>query len=258
MNKFTPDTIANEMFALLKRAQHTEEPAVREVLSPLDKGQWVRDASSNSDHPLWFVGHGPSSIGWARGTDATESGIWNKTEMAADKWSDLVLRVRAATVTTMNMQNSADDEVEEDDANNKLGKYLMNEDDDDPDDVSYVDDEIKDMCERSKNDAEDKLMRASESVDDADDGTQLLASAEDCHMMEGLGKIEASLRRKGEGFAADLVRTTALSIKDDIVKEAAQKTYVLKNLVKMAADLDARGEKKAASMLKMTVSKINR
>lgn len=156
------------------------------------------------------------------------------------------------------IEDEADDE-----ADDELGKFLMNEEDDDADDVSYVDDEITDMQDRAGDDAEDEMMRSSNGSHEvglnADDpGTHLMASAEDRHMMEGLGKIEASLRRKGEGFAADLVRTTALSISEDIVKEAAQKTYVLKNLVKMAADLEARGEKKAATMLRMTVGKINR
>ena len=137
----------------------------------------------------------------------------------------------------------------------------MSEDDDDAeDDASYVDDSLDKMKGMSDNE-EDSLMRrfnGSDVMNSDKSDDSLMASASDRHLMQGLGKIEASLRRKGEGFAADLVRTTALSIQEDIVKEASQKTFVLKNLVKMAADLDRKGERKAASMVKATIVKINR
>lgn len=134
------------------------------------------------------------------------------------------------------------------DEEDNLEDFLMRENADDGDDASYVDDEIDALsCA-----ADDELMR------DLEGSESMSASAKDQHLMEGLGKIEASLRRKGEGFAADLVRTTAMSIKQDIVKAASQKTYVLKNLIKMASDLDSRGQKKAAGLVKMTIEKINR
>lgn len=160
--------------------------------------------------------------------------------------------------------DSADysDDSDEDDSEDNLEDFLMADDGKVEDDASYVDDEIKDMEDMS-DDAEDKLMRRfngpdAMNSDEADDSADLNASASDRHLMQGLGKIEASLRRKGEGFAADLVRTTALSIQEDIVKEASQKTYVLRNLIKMASDLDRKGERKAASMVKETIAKINR
>ena len=147
----------------------------------------------------------------------------------------------------------ADDEDSVDD----LHEYLMSSADDVDDDASYVDDEIETMRDHS----EDNLMRrfdGSQSMSDADNAMDLTAKASDVRLMQGLGKIEASLRRKGEGFAADLVRSTALSIQDDIVKEASQKSYVVKNLVKMASELDRKGEKEAAMMVKSTIMKINR
>lgn len=153
--------------------------------------------------------------------------------------------------------DSADDDSA-DDAEDNLADYLMSNDEDDAeDDASYVDDKIKDMKSMS-NDEEDSLMRRFNGSAEMNSASDMVASASDRHLMEGLGKIEASLRRKGEGFAADLVRTTALSIQEDIVKEASQKTFVLKNLVKMASDLDRKGEKKAADMVKSTIVKINR
>jgi len=150
------------------------------------------------------------------------------------------------------MTDSAKDNMKvkgaEDEADDNLEDFLMREDQADDEDASYVDDEISDMMSHAA-DYESELMRTDELP---------TATAKDQHLMHGLGKIEASLRRKGEGFAADLVRTTAMSIKQDIVKAASQKTYVLKNLIKMAGDLDSRGQKKAAGLVKVTIEKINR
>lgn len=159
------------------------------------------------------------------------------------------------------LKDNADDSLEEDsneedNAEDDLKSFLMKGDKDSADDdASYVDDEIKSMQIHS---AEDDLMREHATEQQSREGDRMIASASDRHLMSGLGKIEASLRRKGEGFAADLVRTTALSIQGDIVKEASKKTFVIKNLVKMASDLDRRGQRKAASVVKMTIEKINR
>lgn len=154
--------------------------------------------------------------------------------------------------------DSADYSDDSEDLEDNLEDFLM-ADDAEEHDASYVDDEIDNM-ESMSNNAEDSLMRGIEGSHNmsANDGADLMGSSSDRHLMQGLGKIEASLRRKGEGFAADLVRTTALSIREDIVKEASQKTYVLKNLIKMASDLDRSGNRKAASLVKATITKINR
>lgn len=155
------------------------------------------------------------------------------------------------TDPTAMMEGMKDMKDMSDDAEDNLKDYLtMNDGDDANDDASYVDDPLAAMGGYSKG---DPLMRGDATADHG-----LEASASDRHLMSGLGKIEASLRRKGEGFAADLVRTTALSIQGDIVKEASKKTFVIKNLIKMASDLDRRGQRKAASVVKMTIEKINR
>lgn len=144
-----------------------------------------------------------------------------------------------------------------DDSEDNLKDYLtMNDGDDANDDASYVDDPLAAMGGYSKGDAAQDYLMREHATKEQDQGLE--ASASDRHLMSGLGKIEASLRRKGEGFAADLVRTTALSIQGDIVKEASKKTFVIKNLIKMASDLDRRGQRKAASVVKMTIEKINR
>lgn len=185
IQKFAGNSIADEMFRLLKKASDEKGPEVDEV-------------------------------------DDTDS-----------------------TAMMKGMENMSDD------SEDNLKDYLtMNDGDDANDDVSYVDDELDAMGGYSEGNA---LMREQGTKEQ-----ELEASASDRHLMSGLGKIEASLRRKGEGFAADLVRTTALSIQGDIVKEASKKTFVIKNLIKMASDLDRRGQRKAASVVKMTIEKINR
>lgn len=149
-------------------------------------------------------------------------------------------------------EDMANDSEMSDDAEDNLADFLMKEEEDFSDDEGYVDNEIMAM----QNMASDNLMRDTEGSNAM--AEELKASASDMRLMTGLGKIEASLRRKGEDFAADLVRTTAISIKEDIVKEASKKDYVVKNLVKMASDLERKGERKASSLVRSTIMKINR
>lgn len=155
------------------------------------------------------------------------------------------------------MDHMSDDSNDSDDIDD-LHSYLMNSVEDDGDDASYVDDEIDSMSDMAQENSLMREVEGSHSMQHDGKDMMLEAKASDVRLMQGLGKIEASLRRKGEGFAADLVRTTALSIQEDIVKEASQKNFVLKNLVKMASDLDRKGEREASKMVKSTIMKINR
>lgn len=160
----------------------------------------------------------------------------------------------SADDAAMDEDEAWDDAQDEDMAEDDLQSFLMNHaDDDGGDESSYVDDEIDAM----ENMANDDLMNMGGSYQSQQDDS-LMAKASDIRLMSGLGRIEASLRNKGEGFAADLVRATASSIKEDIVKEASQRNYVVKNLVKMASDLDRKGDRDAARMVKSTIMKINR
>lgn len=96
--------------------------------------------------------------------------------------------------------------------------------------------------------------------DDSEDSLShnVEASERDLYLMKGLGKIEASLRAKGEGFAADLVRVTASEIRTDIVKQAASRKNVVRDLVKMASELIDSGDLKAAALVRNAITKINR
>lgn len=102
----------------------------------------------------------------------------------------------------------------------------------------------------------------------ADEMTNMMADMEshmdedymmDAHaqkIMTGLGKIAGSLKRKGEKFAADVVEATAISIRNDIVSKAKEKTAVLNELDKMASDLLSKGNRAAAAEVVKTASNI--
>jgi hypothetical protein len=75
-------------------------------------------------------------------------------------------------------------------------------------------------------------------------------------IMHGLGKIAASLRVKGEDFAADVVEATAMSISGDLKKEAAEKKSVVSNLQKVASKLDSSGDKFAGDLVRVTIENI--
>ena len=103
------------------------------------------------------------------------------------------------------------------------------------------DHEEHDAKDHEEHDAEDHMLHMSKDAAD---------------IMRGLGKIAGSLKSKGEVFAADVVEATALSIRNDFVKEAKQKSLVINELEKMAERLDKKGNKKAAIQVIKTASKI--
>jgi len=78
------------------------------------------------------------------------------------------------------------------------------------------------------------------------------------HILNGLGKIAGSLRVKGHGFASDIVETTAMSIKDDFVKEASDRLHVVSELQKMAKELTESGNQIASDMVLVTIEKIKK
>jgi hypothetical protein len=119
--------------------------------------------------------------------------------------------------------------------------------------------------EEPPDNADDSMNKAMDSMSNYADDDKMTDDASDSHnsdkniqLMKGLGKIEASLRRKGENFAADLVQVTAKEVKSDIIKEARNKEMVKIELVKMASRLSERGERKAAAMVRDTILKISK
>lgn len=77
------------------------------------------------------------------------------------------------------------------------------------------------------------------------------------YIMSGLGRISASLRKKGEAFAADVVEVTAASIRGDLVKEAGRKGKMMSSLKKMASDFSSSGDQFAADMVLATINKLD-
>ncbi len=75
-------------------------------------------------------------------------------------------------------------------------------------------------------------------------------------ILNGLGKIAGSLRSKGEGFAADVVEATAMSVKSESLNEAKKKAFVLSELDKISNDLKDENNVFASDLVLATANKI--
>ena len=118
--------------------------------------------------------------------------------------------------------------------------------------------EVAEMFVRKTNDAHDPNVNM---LDDqlksfASKGGKALSKNE--RVLHGLNKIASSLRSKGEGFAADVVVATAVSIREDIRKEANKNVAVFNTLKKMAADFDRKGDRFAGDMVRTTALNIRK
>jgi len=97
---------------------------------------------------------------------------------------------------------------------------------------------------------------SADSVDTALDPVIDRFASSGHQLMAGLGKIASDLRVKGEGFAADMVEATAISISKDLSKEAEEKRHVVQNLSKIASDFDNSGDTFAGDMVRVTIQNI--
>ena len=127
-------------------------------------------------------------------------------------------------------------------------------------DPAYSEDSITDMI-TDEAEAKDGMQAAMGLIDDAvranSAGDQLLMSASEKRVLDGLSKIASGLRSKGEGFAADVVLSTANSIRGDIEKNASRKNSILSGLEKIASDMYSNGEQLAGDMVHVTIDKIS-
>ena len=118
--------------------------------------------------------------------------------------------------------------------------------------------EVAEMFVSKTNDAHDP------NVNMLDDQLKTFASkrggspGKNERVLYGLSKIASSLRAKGEGFAADVVVATAVSIREDIKKEASKNAVVFNALKKMATDFDRKGDRFAADMVRTTALNIRK
>lgn len=149
------------------------------------------------------------------------------------------------------------------DAVMQIAKNVSEADDEAADqvvDAAYSEDSITDMI---TDEADDKggMQAAMGLIDDAvranSAGDQLLMSASEKRVLDGLSKIASGLRSKGEGFAADVVLSTANSIRGDIEKNASRKNSILSGLEKIASDMYSNGEQLAGDMVQVTIGKIS-
>lgn len=128
------------------------------------------------------------------------------------------------------------------------------------DDADYNDADIADLLvepsEETSSDAEDPLNGSIEDMKSYSSHSEKFSSKRGTNIMHGLGKITASLRAKGESFAADVVEATALSIREDLVKEAAVKNQLNSALTKIASKLQNSGDTFAADLVRATINKI--
>ena len=140
---------------------------------------------------------------------------------------------------------------------NMLDDLECNTDDKQENDTMDMDSYLHSMMDdgAEENMAADEMSNMMADMEsDMDEHYMMDAHAQ--KIMTGLGKIAGSLKRKGEKFAADVVEATAISIRNDIVSQAKEKSAVLNELDKMASDLLAKGNRAAATEVVKTASKI--
>lgn len=149
--------------------------------------------------------------------------------------------------TTVSIDNIKDDSVSDEDLAD-LVSTSTNVDDDSL--ISQIDESLDDIS-----DSEEKTEDLAEEMKQAKNNNKFV-SKRGMNVMYGLGKIAASLRSKGEGFAADVVEATALSISEDLKKEAEEKKSVISHLQKVASKLDKKGDKFAGDLVRTTMKNI--
>lgn len=107
--------------------------------------------------------------------------------------------------------------------------------------------------EHIENALDDKISIMENKADESE-----LYDSTAAFVLNGLGKIAASLSGKGNKFAADVVEATANGIKEDLIKEAQKKVNVITELNKIAKELDNSGNKLASDIVQVTIEKIKK
>jgi hypothetical protein len=84
----------------------------------------------------------------------------------------------------------------------------------------------------------------------------ITANKKTLNILKGLGKIAKSLRGKHEEFAADVVESTALSIRRDAMANDHKKAVVASELQKISNDLANENKFFASDLVSTTIDKI--
>ena len=115
---------------------------------------------------------------------------------------------------------------------------------------------VDELGHKEASDDDGDLRASKVSGDDSEAKIEIVADKKTLRILEGLGKIANSLRSKNEGFAADVVYTTAMSIKKDAMNEAHKKAAVTSELNKVASNLQDDGKFFASDLVLATIDKI--
>ena len=120
-----------------------------------------------------------------------------------------------------------------------------------------IDDAKNLVSDEASSNAEAQINAAKDVV------TDYFVDKKSANIMKGLGKIAASLRSKGELFAADVVEATAISINEDIknerlgsVKSNVKTARCVNELRKISSEIRLK-DSFAADLVDATINKIS-
>lgn len=124
--------------------------------------------------------------------------------------------------------------------------------------IAEVESYAKDIpCEKCETIHDGEKCPEPKKEDSADD-TSYLVDKKAQYVLYQLGKIAKNLREKNKGFAADMVEVTALEIKDEVLKKAAQKLQIVSGLQKMANESYKKGDHYTGDVISITIENIKK
>jgi hypothetical protein len=106
-----------------------------------------------------------------------------------------------------------------------------------------------DKCGSQEHSANDCMMGMSNDVQD-------LVDVKAQYVIKELGKMASGFRAKDQFFAADMVEATAISIRNDLIKEASQKLETILELKKLAQQSKKDGDLFSTDLIEATIRKI--
>jgi hypothetical protein len=106
-----------------------------------------------------------------------------------------------------------------------------------------------DQCGSQEHKADDCMTNMS---NDANDLVDIKAQ----YILKELGKMASGFRAKEQFFAADMVEATAVSIRNDLIKEASEKLGTILELKKLAHQAKQDGDLFSTDLIEATIQKI--
>ena len=155
--------------------------------------------------------------------------------------------------------------------NSTAGDFIIDNNTDEPNrSVSDLENKIEDFSSDDTSDEEKILQNITADLSERKERAKktnkvervregkvsISADKKTVKILRGLGKIANSLRDKGEDFAADVVESTALGIREDAMVEARKKVVVASELEKIAFNLNSEKKFFASDLVSATIDKI--